>query len=424
MTRLLIKHAQMVEQPGQLIDILIEDERIAAIGSSLAVSGDEVIDARGALVMPGLVDVHVHFRDPGQTDKETITTGSKAAARGGFTTVLAMPNVQPVPNTAATLHEMVIHNHEKGLVHIEQYAAVSAELTDQSINDLVGLAQAGAVAFSNDGKGVQSAATMLAAMKAAVKAKRVLSAHLEDNDLMGHGVVDQSIADQLQVAGIDPLAETSQLARDLVLAQATGAHYHVAHLSTKGSVELVRLAKLHGVHVTAEVTPHHLLLDTTAIHARKDVNLKMNPPLRTPTDRAAVVAGLLDGTIDMVATDHAPHTVADKAGDLISAAFGITGLETCFPLLYTHLVRPGIATLAQVQRWLNQAPVKAFNLTAPTTIQVGQQADLALFDLEHAHPIQTDEFASKGMNTPFIDEIVYGMTVATIVDGKLVYRAD
>lgn len=425
MQTLLIKNAQVVTGDNQLsqTDLLIRGSQISEMAPKLVVKADQVIDAGGALLTPGLVDVHVHFREPGFEYKETIHTGSQAAARGGFTTVLAMPNLKPVPSTEQTLRDLQIRNAEQGVVHIGQYAAISANLVATQINDLHALAAAGAVAFTNDGKGVQTAATMRDAMQAAAAVKRPLVAHVEDDSLIQGGVMNLGPrAEELGLPGMDPLAESAQLARDLVLAKATGVHYHVAHLSTAQSVALVRMAKQAGVKVTAEVSPHHLLLDETAIDG-DNAMFKMNPPLRTPADRAAVLAGLLDGTIDMVATDHAPHAQDEKEGSFMGAAFGITGLETSFQLLYTHLVRPGIVTLAQLLSWMITKPVAAFNLAAPTKVAVGERADLALFDLERAHTIQADEFASKGQNTPFIGQTVYGQTMATIVDGQIVYRA-
>ena len=309
------------------------------------------------------------------------------------------------------------------MIHIEQYAAISDGLTSPEVDDIKALAAAGAVAFTNDGKGVQTAATMLQAMKLAVAVDKPIVTHLEDESLMAGGVMNlgqRSV--ELGLPGIDSLAESTQLARDLVMAQATGVHYHVAHLSTKESVALVRIAKQLGVRVSAEVSPHHLLLDETDIDGDNAL-FKMNPPLRAPQDRAAVIAGLLDGTIDMVATDHAPHATAEKERSFLGAAFGITGIETSFQLLYTHLVRPGIATLEQLLTWMIVKPAEVFQLKAPTVIEVGGQADLALFDLETAHTITAEEFVSKGVNTPFIGATIYGQTVATIVDGQVVYEA-
>lgn len=421
----LIKNARILSKDNQtqLVDVLIEDGRVVALAETLQETVDTVINADGALLTPGLVDVHVHFREPGYAYKETILTGSRAAARGGFTTVLAMPNLNPVPSTVEAFKFVQAKNLEDGQVHIEQYGAISAELTSTEVSDLTALAEAGAIAFSNDGKGVQKASTMLLAMQKAAKLGKPLVAHLEDESLVKGGVMNAGAqAQKLGLPGIEPLAESAQLARDLMLAYATGVHYHVAHLSTKESVALVRLAKAQGVNVTAEVSPHHLLLDESMITANNAL-FKMNPPLRTAADRAAVLAGLLDGTIDMIATDHAPHSESEKQGGFVGAAFGITGIETSFQLMYTKFVKTGIATLEQLLNWMNRNAIDSFNLNAPSQIMVGMTADLALFDLEHAHEIKADEFLSKGKNTPFIGSKVYGMTQATFVDGQLVYQA-
>lgn len=425
MTSILIKNAQSVGTDGALIrqDILVIDGMITKVATNIKETTDRVIDANGALVTPGLVDVHVHFREPGFGYKETVTTGSKAAARGGFTTVLAMPNLDPVPDNLENFQMIQANNEANSLIHLKQYAAISTALTTEEVSDIDALAKAGAVAFTNDGKGVQTAATMLMAMKAAAKVQRPLVAHVEDNSLINGGVMNLGEKSKaLQLPGMDPLGESSQFARDLVLAKASGVHYHVAHLSTKSSVALVRLAKSQGVNVTAEVSPHHLLLDETHITG-DNAYFKMNPPLRTPADRTAVIAGLLDGTIDMVATDHAPHSKAEKEGSFIGAAFGITGIETSFQLLYTHLVKPGIATLNQLLDWMVVKPQQAFGLQGAQKIAAGQPADLALFDISHAHKITADEFASKGVNTPFIGATIYGQTVLTMVDGQIVYEA-
>ena len=256
MASLLIKNAQVVSHDDELInqDVLVEDGKIAAIDVVLDAQADRVIDAKGALLTPGLVDIHVHFREPGFEYKETIATGSKASARGGFTTVAAMPNLNPVPATVAAFQQVQAKNASDGVVHIEQYAAISEGLTSDDVSDIQALADAGAVAFTNDGKGVQTAATMLTAMKAAAAVDRPLVAHLEDESLMNGGVMNLGKrSEELGLPGIDPLAESSQLARDLVLAKAAGVHYHVAHLSTKESVTLVRMGKQMGVKVTAEV---------------------------------------------------------------------------------------------------------------------------------------------------------------------------
>ena len=425
MTRLLIKQAHLLVHDNELKlqDVLISEGKIAEIADEITTPATRTIDAQGALLTPGLVDVHVHFREPGFAYKETVATGSQAAARGGFTTVLAMPNLDPVPATPAAFTQIKANNEANGRVHIYQYAAISEGLTSADVSDMEALAADGAIAFTNDGKGVQTAATMLTAMQAAAKVKRPLVAHVEDESLVNGGVMNLGKrSKELGLPGIDPLAESSQLARDLVIAKATGVHYHVAHISTKESVDLVRFAKSQGVQVTAEVSPHHLLLDETDITG-DNAYFKMNPPLRTPTDRQAVIAGLLDGTIDMVATDHAPHSLAEKQRSFIGAAFGITGIETSFQLMYTHFVKSGIATLEQLLQWMVVQPREAFNLPGQSELTVGAPADLALFDIAHAHTITADEFLSKGVNTPFIGETIYGQTVLTLVDGQVAYEA-
>ena len=425
MTRLLIKQAHLLVHDNELKlqDVLISEGKIAEIADEITTPATRIIDAQGALLTPGLVDVHVHFREPGFAYKETVATGSQAAARGGFTTVLAMPNLDPVPATPAAFTQIKANNEANGRVHIYQYAAISEGLTSADVSDMEALAADGAIAFTNDGKGVQTAATMLTAMQAAAKGKRPLVAHVEDESLVNGGVMNLGKrSKELGLPWIDPLAESSQLARDLVIAKATGVHYHVAHISTKESVDLVRIAKSQGVQVTAEVSPHHLLLDETDITG-DNAYFKMNPPLRTPTDRQAVIAGLLDGTIDMVATDHAPHSLAEKQRSFIGAAFGITGIETSFQLMYTHFVKSGIATLEQLLQWMVVQPRVAFNLPGQSELTVGASADLALFDIAHAHTITADEFLSKGVNTPFIGATVYGQTVLTLVNGQVAYEA-
>ncbi|MCM0583043.1 dihydroorotase [Weissella diestrammenae] len=424
MTKLLIRQAKLLVSGNECVirDVLINAGKIDAIAPEITVTVDRTIDAEGALLLPGLIDVHVHFREPGFTHKETILTGSKAAAHGGFTTVAAMPNLNPTPSTVATFKAVQAQNTRDGVVHIEQFATISNGLVSQEVDDLTALADAGAVAFTNDGKGVQTAATMLEAMRLAAAVDKPIVTHLEDESLMQNGVMNLGVrAAELKLPGIDPLAESSQLARDLMLVDATRARYHVAHISTRSAVNLVRLAKRVGLPVTAEVSPHHLLLDETDIPG-DNAQYKMNPPLRTPDDRAAVIAGLLDGTIDMVATDHAPHAEAEKNQGFLKSAMGIVGIESSFQLIYTHFVRTGIATLSQVVAWMIENPARAFALSAPTTIAVGQVADLALFDLEKPYVIDSADFLSKGKNTPFIGQTVYGQTQLTVVAGEIVYE--
>lgn len=406
-------------------DILVSDGRIRAIGRDLDALGEKVdhtINAAGKLVAPGLVDVHVHYREPGQTYKETIKTGSQAAAHGGFTTVCAMPNVDPAPDTPGKLRNMEKLNAQDGVVHIYQYATITKNRTSEEPVDYQALKDAGAIGFSNDGSGIQTAGAMMTAMEGIAATGLPLAAHVEDESLKLDGVMNAGKrAAKLGLPGIPGVAESSQVARDLLLAQATGVHYHICHVSTKESVALVRWAKQQGIPVTCEAAPHHMLLTEDDVTA-DDPNFKMNPPLRSEADRQAVIDGLLDGTIDMIATDHAPHSKEEKTGDLRHAAFGITGSETAFSTLYTRYVRTGVFTLAQLLNWLSRRPAELFHLDQAGTLMPGQPADIAIFDLEHPHVLSAGEYYSKGTNTPFTGHRVYGTTVLTMVAGQVVYE--
>ena len=406
-------------------DILVSDGRIRAIGRDLDALGEKVdrtINAAGKLVAPGLVDVHVHYREPGQTYKETIKTGSQAAAHGGFTTVCAMPNVDPAPDTPEKLRNMEKLNAQDGVVHIYQYATITKNRTSEEPVDYQALKDAGAIGFSNDGSGIQTAGAMMTAMEGVAATGLPLAAHVEDESLKLDGVMNAGDrAAKLGLPGIPGVAESSQVARDLLLAQATGVHYHICHVSTKESVALVRWAKQQGIPVTCEAAPHHMLLTEDDVTA-DDPNFKMNPPLRGEADRQAVIDGLLDGTIDMIATDHAPHSKEEKTGDLRHAAFGITGSETAFSTLYTRYVRTGVFTLEQLLNWLSRRPAELFHLDQAGTLMPGQPADIAIFDLEHPHVLGAGEYYSKGTNTPFTGHRVYGTTVLTMVAGQVVYE--
>lgn len=416
-----------VYQAGKLtkMDILIVDGKIKALGTDLpSTAQTRIIDVQDKLVSPGLVDVHVHYRDPGFTYKETIESGSKAAAHGGYTTVCAMPNLDPVPDTPAQMQVMVKRNQEDGVVHVKQFSAITKGLKSEELVDYAGMKAAGAFAFSNDGVGVQTAGTMYQAMKAAKELNMAIVAHVEDNSLLFGGVMNAGKrAKELGLPGILGISESSQIARDLLLAKETGVHYHVCHVSTKESVELIRIAKAHGINVTCEVSPHHLLLCEDDIPGN-DPYYKMNPPLRSSVDHQALIKGLLDGTIDMIATDHAPHSIDEKTGDMRHAAFGITGSETAFSLLYTKFVRTGIFKLEQLLDWMSINPAEKFNMSKAGMIMPGKPADLAIFDLGLEEEIKEENYLSKGVNTPFTGQHVYGVTYMTLVDGKIVYQKE
>ncbi|KRL39038.1 dihydroorotase [Liquorilactobacillus uvarum] len=419
----------LVYQAGQLqqLDILIIEGKIMALGknlSKLGIDAQKKINLAGKLIAPGLVDVHVHYREPGFTYKETIRTGSQAAAHGGFTTVCAMPNLDPVPDSVERLQDVQARNAKDGVVHIKQYASITQRRQGKCLTDFEALKSAGAFAFSDDGSGIQEAGTMYLAMKKAAEYNVPLVEHIEDNSLLFGGVMNAGQrAAELNLPGMLGLSESSQLARDLILAQQTGVHYHACHLSTKESVELVRWAKAKKINVTCEVAPHHLLLADDDI-PRDDPFYKMNPPLRSKEDRQALIDGLLDGTIDMIATDHAPHSEDEKKGSMCQASFGITGSETAFALLYTAFVKKGIFKLEQLLEWMSVIPAQKFHLKNAGALLPGKNADIAVFNLDDEFELRKENYLSKGTNTPFTGIKAYGETEMTFVDGKIVYQKE
>ena len=419
----LIKNGFILDEKGEKVqrDIRIEGDTISEIGSLEAALGETVIDADGLFVSPGLVDLHVHFREPGGEKKETIETGAKAAARGGFTTVAAMPNTRPVPDTKEQMEWLVNRIDETASVRVLPYASITIRQTGQEMTDFEGLKDAGAFAFTDDGVGVQTAGMMYEAMKKAASIDKAIVAHCEDNSLIyGGSVHDGEFAKANGLNGIPSVCEAVHIARDVLLAEAAGCHYHVCHISTKESVRVVRDAKKAGIRVTAEVTPHHLLLSDSDIPGL-DTNYKMNPPLRSPEDREALLEGLRDGTIDFIATDHAPHTEEEKQQTMSLAPFGIVGLETAFPLLYTHFVKTGKWTLKQLHDYMTVKPCEAFGLPYGK-LEAGRSADITLIDLEREEKIDKSIFLSKGKNTPFDGISCFGWPAMTMAKGKLVYQ--
>ncbi|MFB6466572.1 dihydroorotase [Cytobacillus sp. Hz8] len=419
---ILIKNGQLLTDDGKQVqtDIYIENGEIAEIGVSIVQEAEEIIDATGLLIAPGFVDLHVHLREPGGEQKETIATGTQAAAKGGFTTIAAMPNTRPVPDSIEQLNWLNQRIDEQAVVRVLPYASITVRELGRELTNFSELMESGAFAFTDDGVGVQSATMMLDAMKKAAKINAAIVAHCEDNTLIHKGCVHEGhFSREHGLNGIPSVCESVQIARDVLLAEAAGCHYHVCHISTKESVRVVRDAKRAGIHVTAEVTPHHLLLCEEDIPGL-DANFKMNPPLRGKDDRAALIEGLLDGTIDFIATDHAPHTAEEKAEGMELAPFGIVGLETAFPLLYTHFVAEELMTLKQLIALLTIKPAHSFNLPYGK-LEVGCEADLVLLDLEHRKVINPDTFLSKGKNTPFVGWECTGWPAYTISRGKIVW---
>ena len=417
----LIKDAR-VFRDGKLReeDVLLEGGRIEAVAQSLPEpAGAAVIDARGCVLSYGFCDLHVHFREPGNPEKETIRTGSAAAARGGYTTVCAMPNLDPVPDCARNLEIERKIIAADASVEVLPYAAITLGRKGSELVDFAAL-KGSCVAFSDDGCGVQREGMMRAAMQAAAAQDCILAAHCEDESLLRGGYIhDGRYCREHGHRGICSQSEWGQIARDLDLAAETGCRYHVCHISTKESVELIRRAKARGVRVSCETAPHYLTLCEDDL--QEDGRFKMNPPLRSAADREALIEGLKDGTIDAIATDHAPHTKEQKSRGLEGSAMGIVGLETAFPVLYTKLVRTGMISLERLLEALTDCPRRTFRL--PGRLEPGAPADLVLLDLETPYRIESSAFLSKGRSTPFEGWEVQGRTLLTLKDGKTVYSA-
>lgn len=406
----------------ELCTLVIEDGIVSGFLSQtdyVDIKNDE-IDMQGALVTPGLIDLHVHLREPGFTHKETVKTGTQAAARGGFTTICAMPNTKPCPDTVERLEAFNAIVKRDAVVHVYPYAPITHGLNSTILTDQTTLKHAGAIAFTNDGLGIQDARTMFEAMQIAAQNSNIIAGHTEDESLKFEGVLHEGITNQrLNLPGIPSICESSQVARDLILAEASKVHYHVCHVSTKESVRLIADAKRAGIHVSCEVSPHHLLLNELDI-STDDANFKMNPPLRGKDDQEALLKGLLDGTIDCIASDHAPHAMDEKTQGMLRAPFGIIGLEYGFALLYTYFVKAGIFSLEQLFNWMSSKPAQLFGLQHEP-LMLGMKANLAFFDLKTEVTI-SDHFVSKSSNSPFVGRKVFGDTVMTIVDGNIVWR--
>ena len=365
-------------------------------------------------VFPGFCDVHVHFREPGFSYKETIATGSRAAARGGYTDVCTMPNLNPVPDSPERLRRQLELIRRDACIHVHPYGAITVGQKGEQLADLSGMAGS-CIAFSDDGRGVQRDELMRQAMAEAKRLGKMIVAHCEVNDLLRGGYIhDGEYARAHGHRGICSESEWVQIARDLELVKEIGCAYHVCHISTKESVAIIRKAKAEGVNVTCETGPHYLILDDSFL--REDGRFKMNPPLRGKEDREALVEGLLDGTIDMIATDHAPHSAEEKSKGLEKSAFGIVGIETAFPLLYTYLVKPGILSLERLVELLTVNPRTRFGIESNGAFTV--------WDLEAVSRIDPSEFLSMGKSTPFTGWQIYGKCMATVCDGKIVYKGE
>lgn len=418
---ILLKNGQILEN-SKLInkDILIENEKIKKIGENIKIDDAIEIDLKGKFIAPGFIDVHVHWREPGFEYKETIYNASRAAARGGFTTVMPMPNLDPVPDTYEHLMKQLDIIEKDSVIRAIPYGAITKGELGEEYADFNDLANH-VFAFSDDGRGVQDANMMYQSMKIASKLNKAIVAHCEENSLILGGCMHcGKKSRELEQKGIPSICESVQIARDILLAEDAGCHYHVCHVSTKESVRLVRDAKKAGIKVTCEVCPHHLISDENDIPEAIGM-WKMNPPLRSTEDRQALIAGILDGTIDIIATDHAPHALHEKDVPMAESAFGIVGSETAFSQLYTYFVRTGILTLEQLVKLMSTKVAKIFDLPYGN-LNEGGYADLVVIDLDRKEKINPDNFLSKGKNTPYKGQEVYGIPVLTICEGKLVYK--
>ena len=404
------------------MDLLLEEGIVRAVGKGLDTAGHEVYDAGGAYVIPGLVDMHVHLRDPGQTRKEDMASGTAAAAAGGVTTLVAMPNTTPVIDREERFLESQETIGEKAVVHVLQAGALTLDEAGREVADIEGMAKAGARILSEDGKSVMDAGLCREAFQRAARQRMLILDHCEDMSLRGDGCMNEDErSGELGLPGIPSSTEDVITARDIILAGETGARLHLCHMSTKGAYVCLRVAKEQGLQVSGEVCPHHFIL-TSADIPGDDPSYKMNPPLRTAEDRDALLEGLRNGVIEVISTDHAPHTKEDKAGSMRTAAFGIVGLETSFALSYTSLVRTGVLTLKELVEKMSVNPARLLGLPCGT-LAVGSPADVAVIDLDQEWTIDPESFRSKGKNTPFGGRKVWGRVKATFVDGREVTGA-
>ena len=421
---LVIKNGRVMDPKtglDQVCDLLVDQGKIVEIGPSLSYEQAQVIDASGKVVAPGLVDIHVHFREPGQTHKEDIHTGALAAAAGGFTTVVMMANTTPTISDVETLNE-VLDSASKEAVHVKTVATVTKNFDGQHLTDFEGLLQAGAVGFSDDGIPLQSTKVVRQALEEAKRLGTFISLHEEDPELNGILGLNEHIArEHFKVCGATGVAEYSMAARDAMIAHATGGHLHIQHLSKAESVKVVEFAQAIGAPVTAEVAPQHFS-KTEDLLLSKGSNAKMNPPLRREEDRRAVIEGLKSGVISVIATDHAPHHADEKnVADITKAPSGMTGLETSLSLGLTYLVHAGELSLMELLKKMTYNPAKLYHFEAGY-LEVGGPADIVIFDPE-ADSLVSDHFASKAANSPFVGESLKGQVAYTICQGNIVYQA-
>lgn len=422
---ILIKEGHVLDpetKRDEICDVLIDGDRITRVGSGIETEAERVINAKGCYVMPGFIDLHVHFRDPGLEYKETLTTGGRAAVKGGVTTVCAMPNTKPVIDNGVKVKEVMERAKRESLTNVIQLGAVTVGQEGKELADIRGMAKNGCHAISEDGKSVMNASLYRKGMNMAKEEGLAVFAHCEDITMVEGGVMNaDKKAEKLGLKGITNAVEDVIVARDILLAKETGVPLHLCHCSTKDSIKMLGLAKEEGLDVTGEVCPHHFILSTDDI-TKDDGNYKMNPPLRSKEDVEAIKEGLRNGTVDVIATDHAPHAEAEKNRSMKLAAFGIVGLETSAALTYTELVEKGIITPMQMAEKMSWNPAKILGLHDRGSVSEGKIADVVIFDPEKEYTIDKNTFLSKGKNTPFHGRKVKGEVVCTIAGGRIVYE--
>ena len=422
---ILLKNGSMIDPVSKTVfssDILIEQEKISSVGPDLASANHHVLDCTGKVIAPGLVDMHVHLRDPGLTYKEDIATGTAAAAAGGFTAVACMPNTKPAIDTPETIGYILEKAAREGSCRVYPIGAVTMGLKGDAPSDLAALYKAGAQAFSDDGMPISSATRMREALMEAKALNSFVISHCEDGEMVGNKAVNEGkISRQLGLPGRPAIAEDLMVARDLMLAKETGSHVHIAHVSTAGAAELIRQAKKNGVSVTAETCPQYFIYTEDEILA-KSTMARVNPPLRTEADKLAILEAVLDGTLDCIVTDHAPHSAEEKARPLAEAPSGMVGLETALAACITYLVKPGHLTLPALLEKMSAIPAKILGLE-PVILTEGAAADLFVLDPAAEWVVNPESFRSKARNTVFGGETLTGKVLLTICGGKITYQA-
>ena len=423
---ILIKNGHVIDPDSRLdeiCDVLIENGRIAKVEKEISDSAAKVIDAAGCYVMPGLIDMHVHFRDPGLTHKEDIITGAMAAAKGGVTTVLAMPNTKPVIDNPDRVNYVKNKARQHAPIHVLQVGAITEGMMGEKLADIDGMVDAGIPAISEDGKSVMNAQLYEEAMKISARRNIPVLAHCEDINMVHGGCMNEGDKSQeWNLPGISNAVEDVIIARDIVLAKSTGAHLHLCHCSTKDSAKMVEEARRNGVSISAEVCPHHFTLSTDDM-AKGDTNYKMNPPLRAKEDVEALKQGLKDDIFDVISTDHAPHAREEKQQSFQKAPFGIVGLETSVALTITELIDTGILTPMQMAEKMSYNPARILHMEQKGSLKPGKDADVTIIDPNEEYVIDPKTFVSRGKNTPFGGKKVKGSVKYTICDGKIVYQA-